>query len=101
MKQSRSNDPGVSSSFRVDGSTENGGVQTNDDDDRVIPRQQRSPPSAGRVNVKDKMVAVVATRTLERKGLKEVKRPILTAIDESIVVSLVCFRAVTPLLEVD
>lgn len=46
------------------------------------------------------MVAAEATRTLEEKCLKEVKRPILTAIDEPIVVSLVCFCAITPLLEV-
>lgn len=47
------------------------------------------------------MVAGEATRTLEEKCLKEVKRPILTAIDEPIVVGLVCFRTVTPLLEVN
>lgn len=46
------------------------------------------------------MVAAEATRTLEEKCLKEVKRPILTAIDEPIVVSLVCFCAITALLEV-
>lgn len=74
----------------------------NDDDDRIIPRrQQRNPPSAGRIKVKGMMVAAEATRTLEEKCLKEVKRPILTAIDEPIVVSLVCFCAITPLLEVD
>lgn len=99
VKHFGSSDPEAVLPCRVDGRRRKGRAQRRRPDrlgyTAAEPSERRTSQGGA------KMDAVETTRTLEEKRLKEVKQPILTAIDEPVVVGLVGLGAVTPLLEVD